>query len=601
MESSQIKLFPVGEKLASIFSDRNYLHRCLIITFWSIAIVLGALYSWAARFGMNPDGISYLDLGDAYMQGDWHMAINGYWSPFYPWLLGLAMLALKPSPYWEFPVVHLVNFIIYLCTLASFHFFLRELIRCNRERKAGLSGESGLTLPEWAWLSLGYTFFIWSSFSFVIKPLVTIVTPDLCVVAFVYLASGILLRIRRGADSWLTFILLGMVLGLAYLAKAPMFPVAFIFLGVSMFSVGNLRRAVPRVLIALVVFLMLVSPMIVALSRTKGRLTFGDSGRLNYAWSVNGVKAYIHWQGEPTGSGIPKHPTKRVFDMPAMYEFEAPIVSTYPPWYDPSYWYDGVVLDFDLRKQIKAFLSSAKTYFHIFFTLKGGLSLVAGFLILYLVICKPWLSVREIPKQWHLLIPAITGLGMYSLLHVSPRYIASFVVLLLAGMCSGVRLSNTEETRKLGWWMIIGLLAVMGIAIFALIPRLSYHLVRGDTIVLDNFHWQRGSEHEQWRVADGLNRMGIEPGDKVGFIGYSFGAFWARLARVRIVAEITDQDMLDFWQADPSVKSQVFENFGRTGAKVIVTKKTNKIPNYASMTGWQRIGNTDYYAYFLQR
>jgi hypothetical protein len=34
---------------------------------------------------MNPaDGISYLDIGDAYWRGDWHMAINAFWSPSIP-------------------------------------------------------------------------------------------------------------------------------------------------------------------------------------------------------------------------------------------------------------------------------------------------------------------------------------------------------------------------------------------------------------------------------------------------------------------------------------------------------------------------------------
>ena len=30
----------------------------------------------------DPDGISYLDMGDAYLRGDWSMAINGYMADF---------------------------------------------------------------------------------------------------------------------------------------------------------------------------------------------------------------------------------------------------------------------------------------------------------------------------------------------------------------------------------------------------------------------------------------------------------------------------------------------------------------------------------------
>src|SRR5438128_1434253 len=36
-----------------------------------LAAALGALDSWAARSVLNPMGVSYLDMGDAYFRGDW--------------------------------------------------------------------------------------------------------------------------------------------------------------------------------------------------------------------------------------------------------------------------------------------------------------------------------------------------------------------------------------------------------------------------------------------------------------------------------------------------------------------------------------------------
>ena len=108
-----------------------------------LAAALGALDSWAARSVLNPMGVSYLDMGDAYFRGDWGTAINGFWSPLYSLPLGLAMRLIKPSPEWEFPVVHLVNYLIYLCALFAFDFFLRELVRVYKERKlSSLSDES---------------------------------------------------------------------------------------------------------------------------------------------------------------------------------------------------------------------------------------------------------------------------------------------------------------------------------------------------------------------------------------------------------------------------------------------------------------------------
>ena len=75
----------------------------LRITFCSVAVTLGLIQAWVTRFAMNPDGISYLDMGDGFWRGEWHMLLNGYWSPLYGFLLGLALKILKPTPYWEFP------------------------------------------------------------------------------------------------------------------------------------------------------------------------------------------------------------------------------------------------------------------------------------------------------------------------------------------------------------------------------------------------------------------------------------------------------------------------------------------------------------------
>src|SRR5882672_2481793 len=80
----------------------------LRIVFWLIAATLGLIQAWVTRFAMNPDGVSYLDIGDRLWGGDGHALLNGYWSPLYGALLGLAMKIVKPSPYWEFPVAHFV-------------------------------------------------------------------------------------------------------------------------------------------------------------------------------------------------------------------------------------------------------------------------------------------------------------------------------------------------------------------------------------------------------------------------------------------------------------------------------------------------------------
>ena len=81
---------------------------------WLLVIVLGFVQAWSTRYFIDPDGISYLDIADKYLHGDWNGAVNTYFSPLYSWLFAAALYLLRPSSYWEYPVVHLVNFLIYL-------------------------------------------------------------------------------------------------------------------------------------------------------------------------------------------------------------------------------------------------------------------------------------------------------------------------------------------------------------------------------------------------------------------------------------------------------------------------------------------------------
>jgi len=357
-------------RIVTAFKRPDRLQQLRIILLL-VAVTFGLLYAWVNQhYIWSLDGISYLDVGDAYFRGDWDTAINGYWSPLYPWLLGLAMFAFKPSPYWEFSVVQLVNLVIYLFALVCFSYLLHELILYRRGQFVSVPQEGRVILPEWAVLALGYSLFVWSSLYWVYSWLES---PDVCLSAFIYLAAGILLRIQRGAAGRLTFAALGLVLGLAYLTKAVMFPLAFIFLLVSLFPVAGWQRALSRVLIALAVFLLVTAPLIVALSRAKGRLTFGDTGRLNYAWYVNeiGLRHWPHWQGEEGGKSTPLHPARKLLGEPTVYEFRTPAMGTYAIWYDPSYWCDGMNLWFAPVQLIHRLKVNLRFYFHFFFfTLK---------------------------------------------------------------------------------------------------------------------------------------------------------------------------------------------------------------------------------------
>jgi len=555
--------------------------------FWLIAVLLGALQAWANCYNLaTNDAIAYLDIGDAYLRGEWNVAIAGYWSPLYSWLLGLTMAVLKPSTYWEFPVVKLVNFLMYLFALACFDFFLNELIFYYQNKTSRDSFK--LRIPEWVWIVSGYTLFIWSSLKWTG---IYSDTPDMCTAALIYLASGIVLRIHTWSESWFNFIMLGAILGFAYLSKAAMLPISFAFLGVSLFSVGKLRLAFPRVIAAFLVFAIVSTPFIAALSISKGRLTYSDTGKLAYAWLVSDhVKGYKFWQGKEPDGGIPKHPPRKIFDNPEAFEFVTPVGGTYPIWHDPSYWYEGLKSKFILTRQIRILGRNIIFYYKIFLG-----SLIFGYLILVCARGKFWFSVKELTENWLLLIPAVAGLSAYAIgtdvksafieTQPSTRYIAPFIVLLFAGVFSSVRLPNSQESKRLIAGITIAVLVAVSV-------QLSFQASK------DLWNVLRPQQHIQWQIANRLNQLGVHPGERVAIFGYNH-PFWARLARVKIVAEISDEK--SFWEKDADIRSEVIKTIERTGARAIIQRPSLQIPDRISANGWQEIGDTGYYVYFLEK
>src|SRR3989442_15560396 len=199
------------------------LERILVLA----SVILGAVHDWVGRYSMNPDGVSYLDMGDAFVRRDWVNALNAYWSPLYGWLLGIVVNAVKPPPKCEFPLVHLVNFLIFLITLLAFRFLLRALLAFRHERSADCKTGSNeeMTLPEWVLTILGYATFLWVSFE--LESLYD-VSPDLAVVACVYVVAGGVLRLRKRPALW-GFGFFWVFFSVGYLVKAPFFPFCVLF------------------------------------------------------------------------------------------------------------------------------------------------------------------------------------------------------------------------------------------------------------------------------------------------------------------------------------------------------------------------------------
>ena len=558
-------------------------HRTVIITFWMLALTLGGLRTWATRYRIDPDTVSYLDMADAYLRGDWSMALNGQWNPFYAWLLCLMQLLVKPDPYREFPAVYVLNFGIYVAGLACLHFFLYWLAYYNNNLRAQPACQGTASIPLWALFAFGYLLYIWTSLDLIGFGQ----GADLCLANFIYLTFGLLLWIGTEPTNWKPFALLGLVLGCGYLTKAIMLPLTFVFLAISLCLQADLRQALPRALLACLVFVVVASPFIAALSQFKGRFTFSDTGMNNYALYVcmgsehSWLPPYFHWQGDIPNCGTPIHPTRKIYTTPAVYEFGTPFRATYGAWYDPSYWYEGVVPQVNVRNQIHVIRVHTEEYFKLFVSEQPGL--IVGLIILGWTRWRWRYRANGIATQWLWLVPAVAALSLYGIVHVEWRFVGAYVTVLWLGLYTGVRLPDTHDSSSLLTRVIVSVVLATLCSTF---PLESLDDVRALV------HGQRGSNNANIRVAKGLKELDIQPGDKVASIGDTFLASrWARVARVHIVAEITPKDAPDYWKAEAPTKAHVREVLASMGVKAIVTDLLLKDgPSDDPDAHWQPIG-----------
>ena len=570
----------------TVGEDQRY--KVTVLVCRIVCVGLALVEAWSQRRFINEDGISYLDMSDALIKHNWHLLINPIWSPLYPFLIGAAAWLTRPWAQWEVPFVHALNFVFFLGALASFEFFLRQVISVLRPANGQGHPEPGTPMPVWLWQLIGYSLFAWSTFGMISAP--RMVTPDLCVAAFVYLDGGLLLSLRDSTRKSRTCLLLGLTLGVGYLAKAILFPMAFVFMAITFVVIGNWRKAVLPVAITFLAFCTVAAPLFIAMSKRVGRASYSEVGNLNYAWHVNHVNGGKAAGGPffPAESGAPlylKHPMTLLYNSPEVFDVREPLTWTYPPRQDMEYWSAGTNAIVIPRNQLQAIQSNLRIIFtdpHIL-PLSG---LIMAGLILLLISPNAPQRFRIILRSWPLLIPGVIAPCLYVLVSVEPRYVAPFFVLVLLGLCPGILLQNPGGYAKR---TAIGTVVVAACLMLLTTLLVVYHLAGFP-------HEENGELFAQ--VSKSLNEAGVGPGEKVGIIGDSSdGCRWARMARVRIVAQILREDAGDFSKIEDSrVKAGVYDAFARAGAKAVVAEQTLPSDRFPD---WERLGDTHYYVHFL--
>lgn len=605
-----LALAQVAEQKADAKNREKLQLGLLRAAFWLVAGTTGLLQIWLQDYTIVSDTLSYLDSGDLLWQGDFANAITNHWSPGFPFLLGLALKVLHPVGLWEVAVVKLVDQILFLLTIGCFDFFVCQFCRYHERSAASEDLRPRLVVSKLALRSIAYLLFIWT----IMRMLPAwYPTPDMLVMGIVFVTFGLLLKIKMDATGFSSFAILGMVLGCGYLAKAPMFPLAFIFLGIAFLLIGDFKKAIPRVALSFGLFALIAAPLVFELSVLAGGLTFGKSGAWNYARTVNGIAVPYHWQGQPAGSGTPLHPTRVIFQSPTVYEFGTPVKGTFPPFRDPYYWFAGMTPHFELAGQWRVIKANVRALAS--FASRLNQSFLYGFLILLCMSHDRHLIARIISRQWFLLFPSIAAVAMFSVVLIEDRYIAPYPIVVGLVLFSSVAIVRSANSLKLVHVTV--LLAAAFFAFSSAMPAaaelLSFakSLHRGE--IPGRGYWNVSSK----AVSDALRAHGLQRGDRVAYIGETSDFYWARLAGVQVNAEITQWDHPDksvaalvprnsmsglehsvdiYWASPPELREKIDRTLNRAGSKAIVT---NALPGGAGTNGWDQVPGTSFYIHRL--
>ncbi len=205
----------------------------------------------------------------------------------------------------------------------------------------------------WSGLGFGYLLFlvnfIWN---------VDEVTPDILVATIVFAIAAVLFKLNfklndNRQHSIVAYVWLGLLLAVGYYAKAILLYFAVFVLGAIVVQ-GFRSRIIRGPIAAVIVFVVLVSPFVVILSRTVGHFTAGDAGRLNYAWFVDGPETKTWMKVSSGPAPLPFYPGSIALDSPRVFRLPSIDGVTYAPWYDAARFDKRSHPAFDLARSASA-------------------------------------------------------------------------------------------------------------------------------------------------------------------------------------------------------------------------------------------------------
>ena len=560
-------------------------------------MIVGAVEGWygktAAGDVYGSDAIQYLDIARAFERNDLHSALNPLWSQGYPALLALVRPLFAVGNTGEWNSIRLVNLLIFTFTWLTFVGLLREVVRGRRLSTLMVLGSVGIFVTAQVCMDQ-----------------VSRVGPDQLVAGIFFLVCMLLLRMRHDPSTQLGAVL-GVLLGLGFLVKAIFLPLGCAALAISVGTLLLRRHNLMTIMPGAALFAAIVLSYGVALSHEVGSPTLGEAGSLNYAWHVDRLAKWVHWEGgvdpadkawpkpwiarfahwqsDPPDFGKPIHPSQILGIAPTVYAFRGPVQATYVPYFDPPYWYQGYKHPVRWRYQLVAL---GKNVADLIVVLVKQ-PLLWSFVAIWAWMCGRKQGCRTVlaglqcllEDVWPAWLLAIAGIAIYLPVHLEGRYIAAFIAVALL---MKLHLLSPVLDRSRAQRTVVMVVLVAG---FAAGLVKDQHEVWSRAV----HHWNY-RDNLEWREGQALKAAGFAPQSEIGVISWTpnVQCDWAYLADLRITSEIgSPQDEKMFWELDPLDQNAVMLRFRQAGAVAVVTRDKPK----EGTPGWDQVESLPVWVY----
>lgn len=496
-------------------------------------LLLALIHTWSVRYEIKPDGVSYVDMARAMSSGNWNTAQNSVWSPLYPALIAVLLKSPVAAGLLgrEWVLAHIATFLLFAVALIA---FIRFWNCFEDDGGSSLASAFGTT-----WFYLGLLLY---ALNFI--PLLELVTPDFGVAAVVFLTCRALYEFnkRQTARSAIQF---GFLLAIGYYTKAVLFPLGVLAIAIVFFVNLVQHRSMKAPAATAISFLLLSAPLLYSITRAQGHLSFGESGRLVYAWNVNGER-FDEFSRIPIG--------QRFQNSPASYQVPTRVGVTYAPWYDPSILGRNIKAGIVPRRQLRVLYANYKVLRNLCFFDFGPL--------LFVFLTGSFLSrVLRLKAAWPLLLYSFAALGLYSMVLIEARYIAPFVLAFFASLAACIPIFNTDQR-----FVNAALTVALAIFVFLGLPTLVSFL---------DF---RTAPSQSMVIASEVAQLRLQQGDKIAVVGDGISQLWPQLLHLSIAAEVPESQASEFWRLSDDQQLSLLREFRAREAKVAIAARPSTYP-----------------------